>query len=127
MQSNNRRQSAITRQDLIAFKSATDAAPTTQMQIIRLFELLNSSISQLGAVAVVAATAPTKSKECARKGGHVLLKRTAAKSHFCHECGAEVLSSTELRPEVEYLPVPKSSGRLNDYWMADGHSPLHVR
>jgi|GEM_PF-3386736 len=127
MQANNRNQNSITRQDLIAFKSATAAAPTTQMQVIRLFEHLQSSFSHIGAVAITAATAPTKGRECARKGGHVLLERNAGKAHFCHECGSEIFSSTELRPVVQEEPVQKSSGRFATYWMADGHSPLHVR
>jgi len=127
MQANSRNQNSITRQDLIAFKSATAAAPTTQMQVIRLFEHLHSSISHIGAVAINAATSPSKGRECARKGGHILVGRSTAKAHFCHECGSEVFSSTDLRPEVQEEAAPQPGGRLTTYWMADGHSPLHVR
>jgi len=123
MNQTSRNQNAITRNDLISFKTATAAAPTTQMQVIRLFEMMQSSIGQLGAMATV----PTKGKECARKGGHTLLTRTASKNAFCHECGAKITSATELRPEVEVgPPASKGHGRTK-YWLADGHGALWVR
>ena len=123
MNQTSRNQNAITRNDLISFKTATAAAPTTQMQVIRLFEKMQSSIGQLSAMAM----APTRGKECASKGGHILLTRAASEKAFCHECGAKIVSSAELRPEAEVAPAVINGHRRANYWLADGHAATYVR
>jgi hypothetical protein len=118
MQTTNRNQGAITRNDLIAFKTATAAAPTTQMQVIRLFEQLQSSIANIGAIA----TTTPRHMECGRKGGHIINPRAMTKAHFCIECGTEVCSSAELRPEpVADAPQPKNRTK---YWVHEGNAAL---
>jgi hypothetical protein len=120
MQTTNRTQGAITRNDLIAFKSATDAAPTTQMQVIRLFEKLQSNIANIGAIV----TTPSKNVECGRKGGHTINAKAICKSHFCIECGAEVLSSAELRQEPVAEAPTKKHQTLTRYWVHEGNAAL---
>jgi ribosomal protein L34E len=66
---------------------------------------------------------PSKGKECASKGGHVLVlhKRVDAEKAFCHECGTQIFSSTELRPEGEVAPAPSNGHRPTRYWLAQGY------
>lgn len=105
----------ITRQNLVALKSTTDAESTLKMQCIRLFENVRSNLDCMSSMIF----APDKSAMCAQKGGHVVRYVGRKVSSRCAECDKPISSINDLRKSESIEDAAYS--RMN-YWIMDaGH------